>query len=148
MRLTHGMKKSEKYIPLITMRQIAKKVRTSGRLRHRFVAFAIFLTFIPVSHLQAQMEPAAGSRTQELVDHLKELIRGAEKDQRSSPWLTKQLRELVRRYDWSWKFSLLHDDFRDGDYTYDPSWIVSNGDFRVVRGSGLRTVFDRSEERR
>lgn len=110
----------------------------------RFVAFAVFLILVPVSHSQAQVEQGstAGIRTQELVDHLKELIRGAERDQRSSPWLTKQLRELVRRYDWPWKVSLLHDDFRDGDYTYDPSWIVSNGDFRVVRGSGLRTSFD------
>ena len=102
MRLTHSMKKIREIYSLITMRQIAKKVCPSGRTRHRFVAFAIFLTLISVSHLQAQMEPgsAAGRRTQELVDHLKELIRGAERDQRSSPWLTKQLRELVRRYDW------------------------------------------------
>jgi hypothetical protein len=73
---------------------------------------------------------------------------GAEREQRSSPLLTKQLRELVRRYDWPWKVALLHDDFRDGDYTYDPSWIVSNGDFRVVRGSGLRTVFDTTRQGR
>ena len=149
---THNMKESEKYISLITMRKIVEKVRTNCRTRHlsRFVAFAIFLTLVPVSHLQAQMEPgsAAGSRTQELVDQIKELIRGAERDQRSSPWLTKQLRELVRRYDWPWKVSLLHDDFRDGDYTYDPSWIVSSGDFRVVRGSGLRTVFDTTRQGR
>jgi len=143
------MKKSEKYIPLVTMRKIAEKVRTNGSLS-RFVAFAMFLTLVPVSHLQAQTEPgsAAASRTQELVDQLKELIRGAERDQRSSPLLTKQLRELVRRYDWPWKVALLHDDFRDGDYTYDPSWIVSNGDFRVVRGSGLRTVFDTTRQGR
>ena len=149
MSLTHRMKKSEKYIPLVTIRKIAEKVRTNGSLS-RFVAFAIFLTLVPVSHLQAQMEPgsAAASRTQELVDQLKELIRGAERDQRSSPLLTKQLRELVRRYDWPWKVALLHDDFRDGDYTYDPSWIVSNGDFRVVRGSGLRTVFDTTRQGR
>ena len=149
MSLIHNMKKSEKYIPLVTMRKIAEKVRTNGSLS-RFVAFAIFLTLVPVSHLQAQMEPgsAAASRTQELVDQLKELIRGAERDQRSSPLLTKQLRELVRRYDWPWKVALLHDDFRDGDYTYDPSWIVSNGDFRVVRGSGLRTVFDTTRQGR
>jgi hypothetical protein len=143
------MKKSEKYIPLITMRE---KVPTDGRTRHlsRFVAFAIFLTLVSVSHLQAQMESgsAAGSRTQELVDQLKEVIRGAERDQRSSPWLTKQLRELVHRYDWPWKVALLHDDFRDGDYTFDPSWIVSNGDFRVVRGSGLRAVFDTTRQGR
>ena len=149
MSLIHNMKKSEKYIPLVTMRKIAEKVRTNGSLS-RFVAFAIFLTLVPVSHLQAQMEPgsAAASRTQELVDQLKELIRGAERDQRSSPLLTKQLRELVRRYDWPWKVALLHDDFRDGDYTYDPSWIVSNGDFRVVRGSGLRTAFDTTRQGR
>src|SRR4029453_11905726 len=149
MSLIHNMKKSEKYIPPVTMRKIAEKVRTNGSLS-RFVAFAIFLTLVPVSHLQAQTEPgsAAASRTQELVDQLKELIRGAERDQRSSPLLTKQLRELVRRYDWPWRVSLLHDDFRDGDYTYDPSWIVGNGDFRVVRGSGLRTVFDATRQGR
>ncbi|HXV78237.1 MAG TPA: hypothetical protein VEG60_00005, partial [Candidatus Binatia bacterium] len=97
MSTTHNMKESEKYISLTAaMRKIAEKVRTNGRTRHlsRFVALAVFLTLVPVSHSQAQMEPgsASGSRTQELVDHLKELIRGAEKDQRSSPWLTKQLR--------------------------------------------------------
>lgn len=147
------MKESEKYISLTAaMRKIAEKVRTNGRTRHlsRFVALAVFLTLVPVSHSQAQMEPgsASGSRTQELVDHLKELIRGAEKDQRSSPWLTKQLRELVRRYDWPWRVALLHDDFRDGDYTYNPSWIVSGGDFWVVRGAGLRTVLDSTPQGR
>src|SRR4029453_15035250 len=149
MSLIHNMKKSEKYIPPVTIEKRAKKDLTNGSLS-RFVAFAIFLTLVPVSHLQAQTEPgsAAASRTQELVDQLKELIRGAERDQRSSPLLTKQLRELVRRYDWPWKVALLHDDFRDGDYTYDPSWIVSNGDFRVVRGSGLRTVFDTTRQGR
>jgi hypothetical protein len=110
----------------------------------RFVAIAILLSLISVSHSQAQMDQgsAAGSRTLELVDHLKELIRGAEKDQRSGSWLTQQLRDLVRRYDWQWRVSLLHDDFRDGDYTSNPRWIVSNGDFRVTRDSALRSVFD------
>jgi len=116
----------------------------------RFIIFAVCLTLVPVFHSQAQVDqgPAGGSRTQELVEQLKELIRASERDERSNPWLAKQLRELVRRYDWPWKVSLLHDDFRDGDYTYDPSWIVSNGDFRVVRGSGLRTVFDTTRQGR
>jgi hypothetical protein len=56
--------------------------------------------------------------------------------------MTKQLRELVRRYDWPWRVSLLYDDFRDGDYTYNPRWNVNNGEFRVARGSGLRSYFD------
>jgi hypothetical protein len=76
------------------------------------------------------------------VDHLKELIRGAEQDRRSNPSITKQLRDLVRRYDWPWKVSLLYDDFRDGDYTYNPRWVVNHGEFWVARGAGLGSYFD------
>jgi hypothetical protein len=112
----------------------------------RIIALAIFLTVAPVFFVQAQTDPGpAGNRqTQELVDQLKELIRGAEQDRRSDPAITKQLRDLVRRYDWPWRVSLLYDDFRDGDYNYDPRWLVKHGEFRVVRGAGLRSYFDPS----
>jgi len=112
----------------------------------RIIALAIFLTVAPVFFVQAQTDPGpAGNRqTQELVDQLKELIRGAEQDRRSNPAITKQLRDLVRRYDWPWRVSLLYDDFRDGDYNYDPRWLVKHGEFRVVRGAGLRSYFDPS----
>jgi hypothetical protein len=122
--------------------EVASIDRTS--YRGRAVAIAILLTFILASHSQAQVDqaPAAGSRTLELVDRLKDLIRGAERDQRSSSWLTQQLRDLVRRYDWPWRVRLFYDDFRDGDYTSNPRWIVSNGDFWVTRDSALRSVFD------
>jgi hypothetical protein len=112
----------------------------------RTIALAIFLTVAPVFFVQAQTDPGpvGGGQTQELVDQLKELIRGAEQDRRSNPAITKQLRDLVRRYDWPWKVSLLYDDFRDGDYAYDPRWFVKHGEFRVVRGAGLRSYFDPS----
>jgi hypothetical protein len=112
----------------------------------RIIALAIFLTVAPVFLVRAQTAPGpgGGGQTQDLVDQLKELIRGAEQDRRSNPSMTKQLRDLVRRYDWPWRVSLLYDDFRDGDYTYDPRWIVKNGEFRVVRGTGLRSYFDPS----
>lgn len=79
------------------------------------------------------------SRTLELVDRLKDVIRRAENNRNADPWLLDQLRDLVRRYDWPWRVRLLYDDFGDGDYTADPVWIVSRGDFRVTRGSGLMT---------
>ena len=112
----------------------------------RIIALAIFLTVAPVFFVQAQTDPGpvGGGQTQELVDQLKELIRGAEQDRRSNPAITKQLRDLVRRYDWPWRVSLLYDDFRDGDYNYDPRWLVKYGEFRVVRGAGLRSYFDPS----
>jgi hypothetical protein len=116
----------------------------------RFVGFVVFLTFVPVlpSHAQMDQIPGSENRTLELVDDLKDLLHKAERDQRSDPWLIRQLRDVVRRYDWPWRVSLLHDDFRDGDYTDNPSWIVSSGDFRVMRGSGLRTVFDTARQSR
>ena len=110
----------------------------------RGVAWAMFLTLAPVfpAHAQTDQVSVGEGRTQELVEQLKDLLRAAEQDRRSNPATTKQLRELVRRYDWPWRVSLLYDDFRDGDYTYNPRWNVNNGEFRVARGSGLRSYFD------
>jgi hypothetical protein len=110
----------------------------------RVVVLVIFFTVAPVLTGRAQMDQgqSGGARTQELVDNLKEVIREAEQDRRSNPSITRQLRDLVRRYDWPWRVSLLFDDFRDGDFTYDPRWIVNHGEFRVARGAGLRSYFD------
>ena len=110
----------------------------------RGIALTMILTLAPISSVQSQTEqfPAGEGRTQELVEQLKDLLRTAEQDRRSNPAMTKQLRDLVRRYDWPWRVSLLYDDFRDGDYTYNPRWNVNGGEFRVARGSGLRSYFD------
>ena len=110
----------------------------------RVVTLAIFFAIAPAMSARAQTGQGAvgGDRTQELVDQLKDMIRGAEQDRRSNPTTTKQLRDLVRRYDWPWRVSLLYDDFRDGDYTYNPRWAVNQGEFWVARGAGLRSNFD------
>ena len=110
----------------------------------RSVTLALLVVSVAVFPAQAQTDqyPAGEDRTQEVLDQLKEIIRASEQDRRSNPATTKQLRDLVRRYDFPWRVSLLHDDFRDGDYTYNPRWSVTNGEFRVVRGSGLRSYFD------
>jgi len=56
----------------------------------RIIALAIFLTVAPVCFVRAQTDPGpvGGGQTQELVDQLKELIRGAEQDRRSNPAIT------------------------------------------------------------
>jgi hypothetical protein len=108
------------------------------------VAVFTALTLALVSPVQAQTNPGPSgeSRAQELVDRLKEVIRGAEEQRGANQPLVRQLRDLVRRYDWPWQVSLLYDDFRDGDYTYNPRWIVNQGEFWVTRGGGLRSNFD------
>jgi hypothetical protein len=109
----------------------------------QLLAVAIFFSVTSLSAVQAQTQrPGEAVRTQELVDHLKEVIRGAEQDRRSNLSVVRQLKDLVRRYDRPWGVSLLFDDFRDGNYTRDPRWRVTQGDFSVVRGTGLRSYFD------
>ncbi|HXV80496.1 MAG TPA: hypothetical protein VEG60_11495 [Candidatus Binatia bacterium] len=116
----------------------------TDRSIHPLFVIAIVFGFISIAHVGAAAEEvqARENRTLEVVDHLKELIRSTERDQRSSYWLTQQLRDLVRRYDWPWRVALLHDDFRDGDYTYNPRWNVNHGDFRITRDFALRSVSD------
>lgn len=100
------------------------------------------LVFVGETEAQVDGPLAQEKPTLELVDQIKDLIERAERDQRSKPWLIRQLRGLVRQYDWPWRVALLHDDFRDGDFISNPSWLVASGDFWVGRGSGLRTDFD------
>ena len=107
----------------------------------RFLLVAVSLTILPVFSAGAQVDrtPAGETRTLEMVDQLKDVIQKADKS-RTDPALMQQLRDLVRRYDWPWRVALLFDDFRDGDYTANPSWVVDKGDFRVSQ-FGLGTVF-------
>lgn len=108
----------------------------------RVFLVAIALTILPVFSAGAQVDraPAGEDRTLELVDQLKDVIQKAERGRTSDRGLIQQLRDLVRRYDWPWRVALLYDDFRDGDYTANPSWVVDRGDFRVSQ-FGLGTVF-------
>jgi len=91
----------------------------------RFLLAAVGLTLLPFFSAGAQVDrkPVGETRTLELVDQLKDVIQKAEKT-RTDPALMQQLRDLVRRYDWPWRVALLYDDFHDGDYTANPSWVV------------------------
>jgi hypothetical protein len=73
-------------------------------------------------------------RVQELVGELQELVDRAESRRAADAAFIKDLRALAQRYEWLWTVELLHDTFRDGDYTRDPAWTVTAGEFRVERG--------------
>jgi hypothetical protein len=125
-------------------RQTTEKGKNGPRMKIIRIAVVTALAFALASPVQAQINPAPSgeARAQELVDRLKEVIRGAEQQRGANQPLIKQLRDLVRRYDWPWRVALLYDDFRDGDYTYNPRWVVNQGEFWVTRGGGLRSNFD------
>jgi hypothetical protein len=125
-------------------------MRNPDRALYPFVVSAMIFGFVSAAHVRVQADEirAQENRTLELVDHLKSLIRSTEQNPKSSYWLTQQLRDLVHRYDWPWRVSLLHDDFRDGDYEYNPHWVVNSGDFWVTRDATLRSVFDAPRQNR
>jgi hypothetical protein len=117
------------------------------KINHIAVFTALALALASLVQAQTDPGPSGDTQAQELVDQLKEVIRGAEQSRGANQPLIKQLRDLVRRYDWPWRVSLLYDDFRDGDYTYNPRWTVNQGEFWVARGGGLRSSFDPTASR-
>ncbi|MGH7817428.1 MAG: hypothetical protein ACREOR_08570, partial [Candidatus Binatia bacterium] len=96
------------------------------------------IALLTLAFRSAHAQSPDDARTLELVDRLKEVIQRAERN-RVDTATVNQLRDLVRRYDWPWRVKLLFEDFSDGDFTANPTWSVSRGDFRVLRGAGLRT---------
>ena len=65
-----------------------------------------------------------------LVERLNELIDGAEKARAADPRLLQDLPPQ----------KLVHDDFRDRNFTRNPAWTVVEGRFSVDSGLGLRSV--------
>jgi hypothetical protein len=89
--------------------------------------------------LLAGPAPAAEDNTQALVDDMNRLLDQAENDRSASPWFIQEARDVLRRYHWPWRDTLLDETFSDGDYTRGPTWVVDSGDFWVARSVGLRS---------
>ena len=85
-----------------------------------------------------------------LVERLHELIDAAEKSRAADPRLLRDLRDAIADHTTAAPEPevapdlppqiLVHDDFRDGNYTRSPAWTVVEGRFSVDSGPGLRSV--------
>lgn len=76
---------------------------------------------------------------QDFVARLTRITDEAERAGTAQPAVIKSLRDLSTAYGGSAATSmLLHDDFRDGDYTRNPAWQVAAGEF-WVDSQGLRS---------
>ncbi len=76
---------------------------------------------------------------QNLVDEIQALATKSRKERAADRWLQNALEDLVEKYNFPWKDSLLSDDFSDGDFHKNPAWKVSSGEFWVDQRLGLRS---------
>jgi len=77
---------------------------------------------------------------QALIDRVKKLAQEAERKGAAQRWVLDELYTLVRQYDWPWQIEIVEDSFSDGDYTANPSWIVTAGQFVVDKQVGLHSI--------
>ena len=82
--------------------------------------------------------PAGGS--QDMVTQLRALVQEAERANAADPRFLTDLEALADAYDESAPVELLHDDFRDGDYTEGVAWTVTRGRWWVEPAVGLRSL--------
>jgi hypothetical protein len=87
----------------------------------------------------AALAAAPDPQTQKIVDEVRDLASKARKERAADPWLLKAMDQLVQRYYWPWRRSVVDESFADGDYSKNPAWEVSRGRFWVDRSLGLRS---------
>jgi len=82
---------------------------------------------------------------QQLVDDLQALTDKSREQRAADRWLQNALEDLVGKYRFPWRNSLLTDNFSDGDFTQSPVWKVSSGEFWVDGRLGLRSQVRETE---
>ncbi len=76
------------------------------------------------------------------IGQLEALVKEATQAQAADPLFLQDLNDLIASYKNPWSTQLLFDDFKDGNYTANPVWTVSAGEYKVdAKGNsrGLRS---------
>jgi hypothetical protein len=80
----------------------------------------------------------------ELLKNLRTLIDKADRDKAANPLFLKDLRTLADQYGApvaGWPVKLLYDDFQDGQYTSNPAWSVTAGEWQVANVGNSPALF-------
>jgi len=88
--------------------------------------------------------PASGNqeKLQGFVDKLNAFVDEAEKARAADPQFLRDLRDLARGFDRPWRRVVLQDSFIDGNFTADPTWSVTAGEYWIEKGWGLRSAIE------
>ena len=79
-----------------------------------------------------------------LIDELNALVDEATKARAANPVFLQDLKALAKKYDPRfsnpWPRRVISEDFKDGNFSHNPAWAISNGEYRIEKGWGLRSV--------
>jgi hypothetical protein len=75
-----------------------------------------------------------------LIGELNALVDDAIKARAANPVFLEDLKALARKYSTPWPRRLVSEVFKDGDFTRNPVWTVTSGEYRIEKGWGLRSV--------
>ena len=98
------------------------------------------VSLICLSSFFAGVAAAAETDRQVLSDLLTELEQKIEDGDRrmvAHPKYIEELRALVKQYRAKLRVVFLRDDFSDGDYWYNPTWVVDSGTFNITSARRL-----------
>jgi len=90
----------------------------------------------------AASSAASNEKLQEFVTKLNALVDKAEKSRAADPTFLRDLRDLATGYNRPWRTLVFDDAFLDGNFTTNPTWQVSAGEYWIEKGWGLRSAID------
>ena len=93
-----------------------------------------------VAAVPSQGQDAGDAQLRGLLDELNAQLERGERERLIDPWFLRDLRDLVRRYDWPWQNRLFSDDFSGRGSGPDAPWQVTAGEFLIDWRYGLRSV--------
>jgi len=85
---------------------------------------------------------ASNEKLQEFVTRLNALVDKAEEARAADPTFLRDLRDLATGFNRPWRTLVFDDAFQDGNFTANPTWQVTAGEYWIEKGWGLRSAID------
>ena len=102
---------------------------------HRWVSVLLFLIFVigvfPIFSHPANAADADRNALTDLLTELEQEIEKADERMVAHPKFLDELRALVQKYRGKLREVFLSEDFSDGDYKRNPTWVVDSGIFTI-----------------
>jgi hypothetical protein len=108
---------------------------------HRWVLLIVISLFLGgiLPNLADSSDPEEVNRQalSDLLTELEQKIEDADKRMVAHPKFLEELRALVDKFQGRLRAVFLKEDFSDGDYTENPSWVVDSGRFQMTPSKRL-----------